>query len=122
MISSSLEFDNNIALELFTTNYKHSRDFLFAIAENIFKELLQDSQIKECRPISTEQLIIIDQDLSLVLFEVIQHKISINLKCLILLDEVHTALAKSFRKILSTAPSLIKFGLGATLVHEEDKI
>ncbi|CAF3857332.1 unnamed protein product [Adineta steineri] len=41
---------------------------------------------------------------------------------LILLDEVHTAPARSFRKILSTVPAQIKLGLSATLVREDDKI
>ncbi|CAF1386946.1 unnamed protein product [Adineta steineri] len=41
---------------------------------------------------------------------------------LVLLDEVHTAPARSFRKILSTVPAHIKLGLSATLVREDDKI
>ena len=41
---------------------------------------------------------------------------------LILLDEVHTAPAESFRKILTNVRAHIKLGLTATLVREDDKI
>ena len=39
-----------------------------------------------------------------------------------MLDEVHTAPAKNFRKILANVRAHIKLGLTATLVREDDKI
>ncbi|CAF1406863.1 unnamed protein product [Adineta steineri] len=41
---------------------------------------------------------------------------------LLLLDEVHMALAKTFRKALSTVPAQIKLGLTVTLVRKDNKI
>ncbi|CAF1429664.1 unnamed protein product [Adineta steineri] len=55
---------------------KHKRYFIESIFPNILNELLQDSEIKECQAISTEQ------DLNLGSFEVIQQKIeSLKKRC-----------------------------------------
>jgi DNA excision repair protein ERCC-3 len=56
-------------------------------------------------------------EIFLFVIDAIQHLIG-----LILLDEVHTAPAESFRKILTTVRAHIKLGLTATLVREDERI